>query len=214
VPPASAPVLVITDAFFQRILERLPRFLGPGLSGWSYDHTYDHIRASTGTSPTDTSAVLELLNLLFRGHLPNLPSLSASALIALKKPGGRGVRPIAVGEVWLRLASLCAMAACPDTGPALAHLQLGVGVPGGSQCVGHVLRLSLSCCPEEMTLLLDFQNAFNSASRQALLQAVACRGPRLLPFAAWTYRTHRLLVVRGAPRRATPSLLPEGGSPG
>jgi hypothetical protein len=146
--------------------------LGPGLSRW----TYDHIRAATGTSPTATSAIFELLNLLVRGHLPNLPSLSASALIAIEKPGGRGVRPIAVGEVWLRLASLCAMAACPDTWPALAHLQLGVGITGGSQCVGHVLRVSLSCCSDEMTLQLDFQNAFNSASRQALWD-----DPPLLP---------------------------------
>jgi hypothetical protein len=86
------------------------------------------IRAATGTSPTAISAILDLLNLLVGGHflvgrtVPDLPSLSASALIALEKPGGLGMRPIAIGEVWLRLASLCAMAACPDTRPALAPL--------------------------------------------------------------------------------------------
>jgi hypothetical protein len=155
-------------------------------------------------SPTATTAILALMNLIISGTLPDIPSLHASALIALAKPGGRGVRPIAIGEVWVRLASLCAMAACQDAGPALAPLQLGVGVPGGSQSVGHALRSGLSCCPGDVTLQLDFRNAFNSVSRTALLQAVASRAPRLLPFAAWTYRSHGPLVVRGAPADAPP----------
>jgi hypothetical protein len=195
---------VLTEVNFQRVLERLPRSSGPVLSGW----TYDHIRAATGTSPTATSAILDLLNLLVGGHLPDLPSLSASALIALEKSGGLGVRPIAIGEVWLCLASLCAMAACPDIGRALAPLQLGVGVPRGSQCVGHALRAGLSCCPNDVTLQLNFQNASNSVSRQSLLQAVACRALRLLPFAAWTYWVHGLLVVRGSPFEVPPLSYP------
>jgi hypothetical protein len=34
------------------------------------------------------------------------------------------------------------------------------------------------------------------------LQAVASQAPRLLPLAAWTYRSHKPLVVRGAPAEA------------
>jgi hypothetical protein len=93
VPPVSAPALVLTEAIFQHVLELLPRSSGLGLSGW----TYDHIRAATGTSPTATSAVLDLLNLLVGGHLPDLPSSSASTLMALEKPRGLGVLPIAIG---------------------------------------------------------------------------------------------------------------------
>jgi hypothetical protein len=73
-----------------------------------------------------------------------------------------------------------------------------------SQSVGHALRSGLSCCHGYVTLQLDFQNAFNSVSRTALLQAVASRAPRLLPFAAWTYRSHGPLVVRGASADAPP----------
>jgi hypothetical protein len=196
VPPASAPAPVVTEEAFQRVLERLLRGSAPGLSGWTYDH---HL-AATGTSPTATTAILALMNLI----IPDIPSLHASALIALAKPGGRGVRPIAIGEVWVRLASLCAMAACQDAGPALAPLQLGLGVPGGSQSVGHARRSDLSCCPGDVTLQLDFWSAFNSVSRTALLQAVASRAPRLLPFAASTYQSHGPLVVRGAPADAPP----------
>jgi hypothetical protein len=85
--------------------------------------------------------------------------------------------------VWVCLANLCAMAAYHDAGPALAPLQLGVGVPEGSQSVGHALRTGLSCCPRDVTLQLDFQNPFKSVF-WTVLQAVASRAPRLLPFAA------------------------------
>jgi hypothetical protein len=82
------------------------------------------------------------------------------------------------------------MAACQDAGPESAsRLQGGerhTSVPGGSQSVRHALRSGLSCCLGDVTLQLDFRNAFNSVSRTALLQAVAARAPHLLPFAAWT----------------------------
>jgi hypothetical protein len=55
----------------------------------------------------------------------------------------------------------------------------------------------------DMTLQLDFRSAFNSVSQTALLQAVASLEPRLLPFAAWAYRFHGPLVVRGAPADAS-----------
>jgi hypothetical protein len=61
------------------------------------------------------------------------------------------VWPIAVEEVWVRVTSLCALAACQDAGAALAHLQRKVSTPGGSQSVGLALRLGLSSCPWDVT---------------------------------------------------------------
>jgi hypothetical protein len=92
VPPACAPAPVVTEEAFQRVLERLQRGSAPGLSRW----TCDHLRAATGTSPTATTAILALMNLIISGTLPDIPSLYASALIAFAKPGGHGVRPIAM----------------------------------------------------------------------------------------------------------------------
>jgi hypothetical protein len=70
----------------------------PGLSRW----TYGHLRAAIGISPTATTAILALMNLIISGYLPGIPSLHASALIAFAKPRGRGARPIAIGKVWVR----------------------------------------------------------------------------------------------------------------
>jgi hypothetical protein len=73
-----------------------------------------------------------------RGDLPN-----DARLLPLENPSG-GVRPIAVGKVWYRGAALCALAACPNTGRSLVPLQVAVGVPGGSQIVGHAIRAGMS----------------------------------------------------------------------
>jgi hypothetical protein len=62
----------------------------PGLSGWMTEH----LRAATGTSPSATTAILALMNLFISGILPDIPSLHASALIALAKPARSAVGPV------------------------------------------------------------------------------------------------------------------------
>jgi hypothetical protein len=51
-------------------------------------------------------------------HLRRQPDLRllGARLLPLAKHNGRGVRPIAIGEVWYWLAWLCALAACPNVG--------------------------------------------------------------------------------------------------
>jgi hypothetical protein len=105
-----------------------------------------------------------------------------------KKPSG-GVCPIAVGKVWHRLAGLCALAACPNTGRSLVPLQVAVGVPGGSQIVGHAIHYGMSAHPSCVTLQVDWQNAFNTLRRGNMLVAVEQRCPALLPMVAWAYNT-------------------------
>ena len=71
---------------------------------------------------------LELMNHIVSGNLPDIPELRAYRLVPIKKKGTvDGVRPIAVGEVWLRLAAICAMEACPTKGSSLLPYQFGVG---------------------------------------------------------------------------------------
>jgi hypothetical protein len=79
---------------------------------------------------------------MLAGRLPPIPELLGSDGLLLTKPTG-GVRPIAIGEAWLRLAALCAVHECSELGPSLAPLQLGVGIPGGAEGVGQALRLEL-----------------------------------------------------------------------
>jgi hypothetical protein len=91
-----------------------------------------HLERSKVKTHIFSTAVLELMNLLLDGFPPSVPSLHASALIALEIPEGPDGRPIAVGDIWIRLSSLCAMTTCTHAGPSLAPLLLGVGTPWGA----------------------------------------------------------------------------------
>ena len=86
------------------------------------------------------------------------------------------VRPIAIGEVWNRPSGLCALAALPAVGVSLQLHQLGVGVRGGAQIVGHAVRAG-SADPELVTMQVDISNAFNAVSRDAVLAQVFERAP-------------------------------------
>jgi hypothetical protein len=71
--------------------------------------TYEHVKAAANSSDAAFDAIRRLLNVMLSGKLPHLPELLDATLVAFDMPSG-GVRPIAIGEVWYRLASLCGLA--------------------------------------------------------------------------------------------------------
>jgi hypothetical protein len=99
------------------------------------------------------------------GDLPHLPRL-----LSLEKPSG-GVPPIAVGEVWCRLAALCALAA------ARCHYSLAFR---------EAARWSgMSADPSCMNLQVDWHNAFDILRRDHMLVTVEQFCPALL--VAWAF---------------------------
>ena len=139
----------------KQVLKRAPKGSAPGPSGW----TMEHIQAVAFGSEDGMEAVVAFINAGLTGDMPEWEELRASRLVPLRKKCG-GIRPIAIGEVWARLMSMCAMAACPQIGPSLAPLQVGVGVRGGAQCLGHAIRAGVLQHPDHVTVQLDFKNAF------------------------------------------------------
>jgi hypothetical protein len=167
------------------------------------------------STPEGMDAVLAFVNTALRGDAPECAEFRASRLIALfKKAHGpaheRGVRPVAIGEVWARQVSMCAMAACPNKGPALAPLQVAVGVKGGAYVLGHTIRAGTLAHPEDVALQLDFKNAFYSVSRDAMLKAVAATAPQLYKYAAWTYTHASTLILPEPPPTAQPLMSKAG----
>src|SRR6218665_2159218 len=109
-----------------------------------------------------------LVNLLLAGTCPQeiRTILFGGTLFALRKSSG-GLRPIAIGYTWRRLASKCANAyAIPKATSFLSPKQLGVGVPGGCEAAIHATRRFLgSMNPDSILVKLDLSNAFNSLHR-------------------------------------------------
>ena len=69
----------------------------------------------------------------------------------------------------------------------LAPVQLGVGVRGATEHIGHKLKRLLATQSEWHVLHVDLSNAFNSVHRQAIQAALTCFAPSLL---AWFQFTH------------------------
>ena len=91
------------------------------------------------------------------------------------------------------------MVECADVGPELGPLQVGVGTPGGPQCMGHAVQTGLDNHPRDITVQLDCKNAFNTVSRQHMLAAVQHTAPQLSPLVWWMYGQPSDLVVPNAP---------------
>ena len=198
---SDVPALRIDAETLKRALERLSAKRGAagGPSAW----TYEHVLSVTKTASDAFDAVLAFVNLILSGKLPRHASLLDSSLIGLQKQDD-GVRPIAVGEVWYRLAGLCALTACEAAGKALAPLQMAVGVSGGVDAVVHAIRAALAEDPQAALLTVDQANAFNSVARPAVFEAVKERVPELLPMVQWAYGAPTDLHIVGAPAGTPP----------
>jgi hypothetical protein len=193
VPTSDELPAAITQEILADVLKAMPQGSAAGPSGW----TYEHIKAATTSSSEDArEVVLRFVQASVCGDLPYLPRLLDARLLLLAKPNGCGVRPISIGEVWHRLAVLCALVACPNAGRSLAPLHLAMGILGGSQIVGHALRAGMAAIPGCITVQVYWKNAFNTVRRNRMLAAVAQRGPALLPMVAWAYGQHSRLLVQ------------------
>jgi hypothetical protein len=132
-------------------------------------------------------SLTSLLNTVFREAMPVgiRPFWVRGPVTPLLKPQG-GIRPIAVGSMFWRLASKVAVrSALPVVGPYLRPLQVGVGVRGGGEALVHAFNRVVEARhhdPSLSLLQLDFQNAFGLVSRAKFLAQIKALCPGLLPY--------------------------------
>eukprot|EP00892_Ulva_mutabilis_P011449 jgi/Ulvmu1/8677/UM047_0015.1 len=132
--PAGSRSAEVSAARFEAILRNLTQGSAAGPSGW----TYEHVRSAGLYNERTGEAMRRFVNLLLSGTIPHSDPLLASRLIAIAKPNG-GVRPLAIGEVFMRLAGIYALACVPEAPGLLAPHQIGVGVRGGPEIPSHAL---------------------------------------------------------------------------
>ncbi len=121
--------------------------------------------------------------------------MTAKAGNGLNKPGGTGVRPIAVGETVRRLISrlycTSVRAFLPDI--FIPEGKVGVGVKGGLKAAVHATRHTIDQLhyTEDVCILkIDFQNAFNECNRNTFLTHLESELPELFNCAYWCYYYH------------------------
>ena len=141
-------------------------------------------------------ALTRLTNLVLHGTIPSevRPLIYGANLIALNKKDG-GIRPIAVGEVFRRIAAKCALAVTEKQVAQLtAPLQLGCGVRRGIDAGVHAARTAVMSAEQgEVMLKIDFENAFNSLRRDHVYETVAKYIPSVSQFVLACYENDSLL---------------------
>ena len=145
-----------------------------GLDGLRPAHLKDLTSKSAGEAgPRLIKALTSLVNLALRGEIP--PSARTTfygaSLTALRKKDG-GIRPIAVGSTYRRLATKVGLKPLSaQLGQELRPVQLGYGTPGGCEAAVHATRHFAAHLKEDsVAVKLDMRNAFNTVRRDHFLR--------------------------------------------
>ena len=150
------------------------------------------------------SALTSLINLALKGAIPDFArdAFYGASLIALNKKTG-GIRPIAIGSIYRRLASkICARFATGQLASQLEPTQLGVGTEGGTEAAVHAAREFVHS-PDHASInqiniltKIDIKNAFNSIHRSAFLTCVREKCPQIYPLLYQAYSSTNPLYYR------------------
>ncbi len=168
----DCPVLDVNLARLEHAFRRLAAKASPGLSGWRKS-----LLTCLMQDPRCIGGIAFLVRLILNGSItdPALrEALLGSRLIALAKPTGNGaVRPIAIGDIFVKLAAHYALDLVSAHIPHLFHpLQFGLYTRGGVEKVILAAQMLLESDPGRVMLSVDFQNSFNERCRAIIAEAL------------------------------------------
>ena len=195
-PPRSSDPspLQVSAEQVRRAIESMPTGSSAGLDGIRPLHLRQLISAEA-VEPGQRllKALTTLTNIALEGRIPDCAreAFYGAALCALRKKDG-GLRPIAVGSVYRRLASrIAAHHGAGLLAPDFRPIQLGVGTRQGCEAAVHAAREFTSKAKEasepSALVKVDVRNAFNSIRRDTMLTAVRDRCPEVYPLAFQAY---------------------------
>lgn len=172
-------------------LRRFASDTAPGISGW----TVPLLRQAI-LMPEFARFIVNLTAAMNKGTAPGSSMLCTSRLTPLLKPDS-GIRPIAVGELFYRLATKTILKTAFRIDFLLPN-QLGVGSRGGIEPIARAVERALAgTLPTRYFHLvsLDFANAFNTANRSLIVSALKEHAPALYRLAKWAYNNASDLVI-------------------
>ncbi len=209
-PKPEGSLFLVDAAEFLRFVRRLPKSSSPGPSAW----TYELIQQVMGNDICQ-AGMIALVTDILNGALCNRSSdlfLSATLTPIAK---GEGIRPIAIGEVFYRMASSFAVRShISEIRSLLQPLQLGIATAGGCEIVLHALQAIHENEQEPRVIVsLDFSNAFQEISRSHILSSVAeiPSLKKLFSLIWWSYARKSPMLLMDTDRKISNVLLSTTG---
>lgn len=142
-PPENQEIPPMLNLEASKAISTFPPGSAGGLDGMRPQILKDLVGCNQGEVGEDLiKAITAFLNLIMDGGVPPTicPILYGASLTALKKKTG-GIRPIAVGNTWRRLAAKVVVARItPQLIQQFSPHQLGVGIKGGAEIGAHAAR--------------------------------------------------------------------------
>lgn len=188
--PDHSPTIHVNSHSLSKTIRNMRRGAAPGPSGW----TIELIRPLLDNANC-LDGLTSLIELIINGKLPDAARslMVSSYLFAGSKP--TGVRPIAIGETFYKIAATYASNSLVknQVKEAVGPLQTGVSLQGGIEKAIHALqaRIELSAQRKEKLVLVkaDIANGFNAIDRHHVLKELF-QYPKLAPLwrlAHWAY---------------------------
>ena len=190
----ETPPCVVSSATVKKCIKSFPSGSAPGPDRLSPQVLKDMIDDSAGEADNRClSNLTKFINtVVLAGRTPTFirPYFFGANLSALSKKDN-GVRPIAVGNTVRRLASKCAGSAVfNERRRDFGTRQLGYGTPLGAEAAAHAVKSyigSSAITPDHVLLKIDFANAFNSVSRDKILNKVPLERPSIFKYTESAY---------------------------
>jgi hypothetical protein len=186
--------LVVPFNHVKKAIRKLDRESSGGISGW------DAALLKVAAKEKHFLAFLHLLTtLIAKGTAPGAQLLLGARGIALRKDLGGSIRPIAVGEMFYRIAATSIAYACriPED---LLPFQFGVGTSGGVEPMIHTIEKIMMGTGDYTLISIDLKNAFNSIKRTHLAEAVVKLNPGIYRFFRWAYGQHTKVLFEDGTR--------------
>jgi len=176
--PPPTFLVPFTPKDVREVLSNCCNGVAPGPTGWTEELLLDAMH--------DENAALDLCAFLTdvaNGRVdPSVAErLTRSWLVGIGKPNDpHGVRPIAMGDVFLKVASRVAMQhALSQITRAFEGVQYGVLHKNGAEKIVHWTRAHVRGHPGRVVVTLDFANAFNTPLRVDMQRAVSSLCPAM-----------------------------------
>lgn len=189
----------------KKCLSRASATSSGGPSRWRFSHLQNFKR-------TNEVAISDLINTL-TSLMANddLPSITVQQLFRMSRgvpiPKGdtSAIRPLAVGEVFRRLASsVVAHTAGQDAiQKAAGDFQFAAGTQSGTDLAGFLPRIASQLLPDHALLGVDCENAFQNISRKVVLEKVYKYLPSAAGAARALYNGPSLIIL--GPHETSPS---------
>jgi len=205
-PPASAPLpapppgVRVPIAFDARdvadiISRKVANGSAPATFGWTGEHLLPLLQDSSCLSNL-TVLLEDIANGSLSSEARDL--LTTCRLVGVPKPHGSGLRPLGLGETFLKCAAALVLRMVPDLALLFAPLQFAVGEKGGPERALHCIRACLDRMGSDaIAISTDFQNAFNCRRRASIARALYARPSTapLWPLFEWVYGKPSMLKL-------------------